>query len=804
MPVDYAEPTKLQDFKVEIFEPGRDAPTLTKPANSPTYETAPSQLTVPNRDTGLGKPNNLPERQYSLRNDGQYRTVDVTPSTTAKPAPSKQNNQIPTKSAADDAVNQAVYYSGFFVTGVIDAINDDFVGERYEKLVGTGIAENLAYQVGKKSTKEAIDLINDGIKNSEKLLNDLWRNKPTFEIPQIKIPKFDLPELPDLEPPKFPEFKFPEISFPKPQPIPTPKTKPINPTFTPPPFDPNGYDLCGTIYLTIAFGWKLLGFIYDEKTSSFIPTRIPVGVEAVAAQYRQCFPQSAANATAKDIVDSADGTGSFAYYEISGVTIKQTVNQSIAVNHNCASLNPPFGKYHYPVYFIGSYDITIYENKPGVIPELLRKLTTSEFKPEVIKVQSSNKSKSCTYPILPPPPSPPPPPPPEDDCCRMGCCPKPTEIDYRLIKKIVDQTLKEQKFTIEVPICKCEFNKQTNKWMPKTDNVIMEVFATSQLQVNQIAQLHLENARQAADLCLARNTNALDILLEKIGAVHLPATVPKILTNRGKGTIQINSLAEFLAYTVRQMDALCGQYPIKIEIQDEDLTQEGNQKKEINLPNIAESLAEIFGLLMTIRAESDANLSATVRGLIEIGSTKQAALLAHDYAKGNAEYLGYKGKQVENKVPFAFNPGQEKLDAVLKESEVSVKGWENDDSEDLNTHLAPLLELAAMWKAQNFRNLGASDTLTKLKFLLTQGSLVAKNIDTVVKDNKPEPNPTPTDPTKKSEKPDWDTFLEEAEQGFIAKPGITDSTNPYSRPLARRPKIREIGEDTSDSNSENK
>jgi hypothetical protein len=104
-----------------------------------------------------------------------------------------------------------------------------------------------------------------------------------------------------------------------------------------------------------------------------------------------------------------------------------------------------------------------------------------------------------------PPPTDPPPPPPEDDCCRMGCCPKPTEIDYKLIEKIVDRTLKKQKFTIEVPICKCELNKQTNKWTPKTDNVQMEVFATSKQQADQLAQLHLDNARQAADLCLARN-----------------------------------------------------------------------------------------------------------------------------------------------------------------------------------------------------------------------------------------------------------------------------------------------------------
>ena len=281
-----------------------------------------------------------------------------------------------------------------------------------------------------------------------------------------------------------------------------------------------------------------------------------------------------------------------------------------------------------------------------------------------------------------------------------------------------------------------------------------------------------------------------------VGTNDYPIKVPKVLTNPEKGTIHIHNKTRFLAYVVKQLDALCGQYPIKVEIEDADLTQSGKQKQEIILPNIAEALAEIFGLVMTIRSESDANLSATIRGLIEIGSTKQTALLAYDYAKANAEYLGYKGKQVENKIPFAFKPGEQRLDAMLKEGEISVKGWENDDKEDLNTHIAPLLEHAAMWKAQNFRNLGAADPLSKLKDLLTGGAEVAKTIDGIVKANK-----RPIDPNNPEKAEDWDGFLEQAEQGFIAKPGITDTTNPYSRPLKQRPKIKEIGEDTSDTDT---
>jgi hypothetical protein len=296
--------------------------------------------------------------------------------------------------------------------------------------------------------------------------------------------------------------------------------------------------------------------------------------------------------------------------------------------------------------------------------------------------------------------------------------------------------------------------------------------------------------------CCPDNSNLerlLRLLLKKIGSDDLPASVPKLLTKRDAGTIQIQNIAEFISYTVKQLDALAGKYPLEIKIKDADLTQEGNQEKKISLPNIAEALAEIMGILLILQSESNANLIATTNGMIEAGSAKQAASLAVDYAKGNAEYLGYKGKQIERQVPFTFKPGEGRLDKMLVKGEVKVKGWENDDKDDLNDALAPLLELAAMWKAANFKNLGTSDPLAKLKEILRGAVSLSDEADKLVKGSG-----SPTDPSSQPKKNEWDSFIEEAEQGFIAQPGITDNTNPYGRPLAQRPKIREIGNDTSD------
>ncbi|MBW4480351.1 MAG: hypothetical protein KME54_26815 [Tolypothrix brevis GSE-NOS-MK-07-07A] len=297
-----------------------------------------------------------------------------------------------------------------------------------------------------------------------------------------------------------------------------------------------------------------------------------------------------------------------------------------------------------------------------------------------------------------------------------------------------------------------------------------------------------------------QNDQLLKLILKKIGSTNLPASVPKVLTDRKKGTIKIESLAEFTAYTVRQLDAVCGRYPIDIDIEDADLTKEGNQTKKIKLPNIAETLAEMMGMLLVLRSESDATLNATIRALTEAGSAKQMAFMAYEYAKANAEFLGYKGEQKERKIAFAFKPGEARLDKMLQEGEISVKGWENEDKDDFNDLIAPLLELAAMWKVANYRKTGAGDPKEKLKQFLKNAGKLSDDIDAGMHLEKVKAYNAKEkkDKNPKDLEDDWDKFTEETEMGFISQPGILDKTNPYGRPLEERPKIRDISSDTSE------
>lgn len=303
-----------------------------------------------------------------------------------------------------------------------------------------------------------------------------------------------------------------------------------------------------------------------------------------------------------------------------------------------------------------------------------------------------------------------------------------------------------------------------------------------------------EEKEECCMACCAEMLKLLKLILKRIG--DLPATVPNSLVRANSGVKTIDSLAEYIAYSVIQTNNQFGQFPQEITIQDADLTQEGDQQKKITLPNLAESIAEMIGILLVLQSESNANLIATVNSMIEAGSAKQLALLASDYAAANAEFLGYKGKQVERKVAFSFKPGEQRLDRMLQPGEVKVKGWDNDDKNDLNDTLMPILEMVSMYRAQNFRNIGTGDTLEKLRDILKSGANIATSIDNLV--NNPPPPSDPNAPPNTPPKSSWDEFVEQAETGFISKPGITDNLHPYGRPLEQRPKIREFGADTSE------
>lgn len=274
--------------------------------------------------------------------------------------------------------------------------------------------------------------------------------------------------------------------------------------------------------------------------------------------------------------------------------------------------------------------------------------------------------------------------------------------------------------------------------------------------------------------CCSNLEALLKLTLKRIGS--LPASVPDNFTKQNPTYINVQSLAELMFWQTQQLDALMGAYPIEIKIEDNDLTKEGNQEQKITVPNQAEAMAEILGLMLTIKRDTHTTLITAIKAMAEAGMSKNVAIKTLDVALANAEFLGYKLEQKEKEIPSLFTPGGKDITETLKEKNIKIITYENTDKKDIQDDLKTLLTMASRWNAQNWRAVGKSNPVEALK-----DHLFGKN----------EAIKKAAEPNKQD---DFDTFTEQCERGFTEVSGITDATNPWGKPYTERPKIREIGE----------
>lgn len=241
----------------------------------------------------------------------------------------------------------------------------------------------------------------------------------------------------------------------------------------------------------------------------------------------------------------------------------------------------------------------------------------------------------------------------------------------------------------------------------------------------------LPKRRPPVCCCKSPDDNSLEIeeLLRKIarrlGVQDYPLQTPEwLLSNQGSKTKTHESLTEFNVWMMLQLDSLLGEFPVNVEIEDADPTASGNQGKQVKLPNLAEAVAEIYGLAAKSAIDSDLHTSFLMRLASEVMAAKTAAIIAQDYAMGNASFLGYKGNQVSRKVGFAFNPEkQDSLESILQSSEYRVTGWQNEDSENVADYLQKLMFSAALMKTVFFRKKSdVARIISELKsFIPTKG-----------------------------------------------------------------------------------
>lgn len=245
-----------------------------------------------------------------------------------------------------------------------------------------------------------------------------------------------------------------------------------------------------------------------------------------------------------------------------------------------------------------------------------------------------------------------------------------------------------------------------------------------------------------------------------IGVQGLPASVPSNLANPGAGTRSVGSLAELHLWQTEQLDGLVGQFPNKTNMDGRD----------IELPNVSESLSEMMGMLMGLTVTSSQILHTSSRALHQAGSATQQAHLAGLYSKANADFLGYSGKQQAVDIPLAYSPGKDLWDGYLSEGSQKIKGWENDDQQDLKAILIELLHAAQIIRAVYWRKLDARGDYKQQveQNIRSQSQYIDDETD------------------RKATSSDWEQYLNRVEQGFGQETG--DQT-PYGRDPSESPRI---------------
>lgn len=314
---------------------------------------------------------------------------------------------------------------------------------------------------------------------------------------------------------------------------------------------------------------------------------------------------------------------------------------------------------------------------------------------------------------------------------------------------------------------------------------------------NGIEELDESKPKRVRNLIDFINYN-ITALYYRSGFVNYPQYLPKDVTrddeemrdefesNAGKDDeydpelyLKVSNQAQYNSWFLKQFDGLIGQFPIKINIEDNDLIKTGDQKLEIELPNIAETLAELMGLAITTKSYLDTQLIASMRTLGEVGSTKQQAITTYYLLEAIQDYLGFKTKKKIIEVPYLFNPlvGSdteipETIGEALKDSKQKVIIEESDDKNTLEIHMATLIEAARITKAVNWRKVNINDLKNWKDFIKSAVDFATGEAE--------------------AEETDLDDLLKDIEEGFINAPGMTNKTEPYGRPYNQRPKIRNL------------
>lgn len=265
-----------------------------------------------------------------------------------------------------------------------------------------------------------------------------------------------------------------------------------------------------------------------------------------------------------------------------------------------------------------------------------------------------------------------------------------------------------------------------------------------------------------------------------IGLQELPASLPSSLIQKQNVSVKqtdIPSIVKLFGWYIERFDEIVGQWEIPIEIKDTDPTTPGDQSQIIKLPNIAETLAEMFQLMFLTNINSEVVLNIVMRNLAETGADKQQNFVTYKLLQSLTDWVGFKQKDIQLEMPLTFTLNKTRYDEILKESLVKVGCVEFDDKFGLEADLMRFREAAGILQAVYKRKLDPNGDI--------KGQILKYLLDTFASVNKVEGD-------SNDDEDDFEQFLRDVENGFANTAGIKNPTEPYGRNFTQRPRIRDL------------
>jgi hypothetical protein len=175
------------------------------------------------------------------------------------------------------------------------------------------------------------------------------------------------------------------------------------------------------------------------------------------------------------------------------------------------------------------------------------------------------------------------------------------------------------------------------------------------------------------------------------GHHRYPQEVPHSMNRRtwekGKPSLmEIGDAGHYQEWIVDQLDALLGQWPTKVRIKTRDKDgnpvkgEDGKEGELVELPNLAEGMAEILTLLFNVDILTEHNHQLQIKSMIENFKDFNQNTMTYDHVVAISKFLGYHGETYSEQVKIPFTPKAKSLLEFQKPSEPNQIRWKITDA----------------------------------------------------------------------------------------------------------------------------